>query len=544
MFLDLLAQAAAEAPAAEPFLSRVGSFLVGLLGFVTAFGLAVFIHELGHFLAAKAFKVPVERFVIGFDREAMPFMPKCIWERTYGETTYGLSLMPLGGYVKMAGTIHPDIERYIDGDAPKEGELTETDAAGLEVLTHATPSKQQPAEADTDTDKPASLSEQALQDQAALYKKPFWQKTIVYGAGVTMNMLLAMVIVTIMLVKGEKIDKPLPAVVAWQSPNSALVQQGLEPGDRIVSIHGTPVSTDREVYEVLGKLANPTVIEAPGSDVNEGTTITVTIGLDRGGEQLTRTVDYHTAEFFGEDALISRPASVEYVVLYEPASKGGVKEGDLILEVEGTPVQDWFHLVHLISQSANEDMSWIVRRKDQDAPIQLTVTPREEEIERPGLDPVVVGRVGIQYGALEKEVAKVGLGEAILIAPGQIVRMTKGYLSNLGRLGKNLAQGDVQTVRRELGGPVAIGHMAGHHANLGLDRFLQFMVMLNIALAVMNLLPLPVLDGGHIVLAGYEAVVGKPVPPKILVPILNGAVIFLLGFVLLVSFSDLLKIFS
>src|SRR5690606_7821306 len=79
-------------------------FIIGALGFIVSFGLAVFIHELGHFLAAKAFKVPVERFVIGFDKEAMPFLPGCIWERKIGETVYGLSLVPLGGYVKMSGT--------------------------------------------------------------------------------------------------------------------------------------------------------------------------------------------------------------------------------------------------------------------------------------------------------------------------------------------------------------------------------------------------------------------------------------------------------
>ena len=152
--------------------------LVGILGFLVAFGLAVFIHELGHFLAAKAFKVPVERFVIGFDKEAMGFLPRCIWEKKIGETVYGLSLVPLGGYVKMSGVVHPDIEKYLDGNE------------GGGAAPEGVPADSIRADGVAPGPDPKSLEGQVIQDMAALYKKPFWQKAIIYSAGVIMNLLL------------------------------------------------------------------------------------------------------------------------------------------------------------------------------------------------------------------------------------------------------------------------------------------------------------------------------------------------------------------
>ena len=154
----------------------VQAIAIGVFGFIGALGLAVFVHELGHFLAAKLFKVPVERFVIGFDKEAMGFLPRCIWERKIGETTYGLSLIPLGGYVKMVGTVHPEIEKYLEGEDEKSKAKPTGDndpalagesiSAGFERVRASGQKK----------NETPSLQEQALTDIAALYKKPYWQK--------------------------------------------------------------------------------------------------------------------------------------------------------------------------------------------------------------------------------------------------------------------------------------------------------------------------------------------------------------------------------
>ena len=501
----------------------LGPKVIGILGIVVAFGLAILVHEFGHFITAKFFKVPVERFVIGFDNVVMPFMPKCIWEKKIGETTYGLSLMPLGGYVQMQGVVHPDIQKYIDGvDAPEAGELTETDAAGLEMATHAKAAESR-----------ENLVDQALSDQTALYKKPYWQKVIIYSAGVVMNLLLACVVVTVIGVKGEKVDAPLPAVVAWQAQGSWIAERGFQGGDRLLSVDGTAIETDEDFY----KAVSPKLAGADDAEVVE-----FRLTLRRDGE----TVEREVAIPAGRDApveplqefasLIARPAYVEYVIINAPADKAGMDAGDVVAKINGEPIDDWNELVYVVRANAGTELVFTVLREGRE--VAMTITP-QESARREG-----TGEIGVFPGTPNKVIVKTPFLEAVSVSPLVVWQNTVNYALNLKKIGSWIAHGQVSKVRQELGGPVAIAQMAGRHAQLGLDRFLQFMIMLNIALAVMNILPIPVLDGGHICLATYEAIFRKPVPAKVLVPVLQGAVFLILAFVVLVTFSDLFKIFG
>ncbi|MCB2154265.1 RIP metalloprotease RseP [bacterium] len=500
----------------------LGPKVIGFLGIVVAFGLAILVHEFGHFITAKLFKVPVERFVIGFDNAVMPLMPKCIWEKKIGETTYGLSLMPLGGYVQMKGVVHPEIQKYIDGeDAPKSDDLVETDAAGLEIATHSSEAKND------------NLVNQALADQAALYRKPYWQKLIIYSAGVIMNLILACVVVAIIGIKGEEVDKPLPAVVGWQAPASWIVSQDIQQGDKILSVNGTPVETDEDYLKALRE-ALPEDEDAKEAEI--------VLSLNRSGETIERDLTLPIGEAAPQEPiselvqLTSRPAYVEYVIINAPADKAGLKHGDIIAGIDGEPIDDWNEMVDIIRGNPDKEMAFTILRDGKE--FGVTIAP-QESARREG-----TGEIGIFPGTPEKVIVKLGVVEAIVSSPIVVANNTLMYAQNLKKIGSWIVRGQVNKVRQELGGPVAIAQMAGRHAQLGLDRFLQFMIMLNIALAVMNLLPIPVLDGGHICLATYEAIFRKPVPAKVLVPVLQGAVFLILAFVVLVTFSDLFKMFS
>ena len=483
-------------------------YLLKALGFIAAFGLAVFVHELGHFLAAKLFRVPVERFVIGFDKEAMPFMPRCIVEKEWGGTTYGLSLVPLGGYVKMSGVVHPDIEKYLDGE----------DAAP-------------PAEP-----KREGLVEQAMGDQAALYQRPFQQKVIIYGAGVVMNFLLAMAVVAFLNAKGTKVDAPLPAVVAWQAPESYNTELGLLPGDRVVTVDGKAIATDNEFYQAVDALFPA---ERKG-DALAAFVLEAALVVERGGAPVEVAARYDWGEEPQRSAfarLLSRPAHIEYVMRNLPAHRAGMHAGDTIVSVDGEPIDDWFEFTHIVRASLGKDLEVVVR--DRDGKERALEMKPVESTEEKG-----IGLVGVQPGNPEKVHERVPVLTAMAASPGLVVSNIQRYVSHLGKIGKRLIRGDVQAVRRDLGGPVAIAQMAGYHTALGLDRWLEFLIMLNIALGVMNLLPFPVLDGGHIVFALYEGLFGKPMAPKILVPVLHGGVVVLIGFFVLITFSDVLKIFG
>ena len=498
-------------------LGNLNYYAVGALGFIIAFGLAVFIHELGHFLAAKAFKVPVERFVIGFDKEALPFCPKCFFEKKVGETTYGLSWMPLGGYVKMAGVVHPDLEEYLD-ESPKEKEPTGDEEADAIELR-----KQKDHE---------TFVEQAIADQTALYQKPFWQKTIIYGAGVTMNLVLAMAIVSIVAIRGESIDAPLPAVVGWMTEDSILAKYDIQQGDEIVKVNGLEISSDRDFWGEVNPLFESLTLDDDTSD-----TVTVGMELMRDGERITRRIPFNTQdqESMAQFAsIISFPAYIDYVVINHPADKAGIEVGDTVVAINDEPIDDWNEMLHIVRGSLDEELTLVLTRDGEEFTTSLrTIESTEED---------GVALIGVWRGNPEKEIVRATVSEAVTASPGVIIAQTKRYVNHLGLIGQRLLRLEIDKVRRDLGGPVAIAQMAGRHANLGFERFMQFMIMLNIALAVMNLLPLPILDGGHIILAAYEGLFGKPLPPKLLVPLMNGALIFFLCFFLLITFSDVLKL--
>ncbi|MCC6548197.1 RIP metalloprotease RseP [Candidatus Sumerlaeota bacterium] len=508
-------------------LGSVGNSLVGALGFIVAFGLAVFVHELGHFLAAKAFHVPVERFVIGMDKEAMGFLPRCIWERKLGETTYGISLVPLGGYVKMSGTIHPDIERYLDGgEAPKEG---------------ASP----------------SLQEQALGDMAALYKKPFWQKFIIYAAGVFMNMVLAILVMTFIFTKGFEESAPFPARVGWIAPDSSLAGTDVKTGDVVHSMNGFTIKDSLDFMIATSILSEPQLIALQqlgrlndlGIDLmpvgtNAPYTGTLAITLRRpNGEQYVH--DIIVSDELDEGRLKwakdlyvfgSPPAYIEFVNFNTPASKAGIEHGDTILSINGEKIIDWFHMRSIIRKSPRKELSVVVLRKGRE--VALTMTPWEDAEDKN------IGQIGVVPGNPLKIVEKESFLKAVSKAPGRVFDHTVRYVSNLKRLGKRVTEGNVTAVRRDLGGPVGIAQIAYKMAQKSFDDWLRFVIGFNVALAVMNLIPFPVLDGGHIFFAAYEGIFRRPVPPRVLVPVMNGAVLFIIVFFVLVTFNDVLKLFS
>ncbi len=514
-------------------LSFIRDVLIGTAGFIAALGLAIFIHELGHFLAAKLFGVPVERFVIGFDKEAIGIFPRCIWERRIGETTYGLSLVPLGGYVKMSGVVHPEIEKYLEGEEPQQRTAPADREENAPRHPDTISSKFQSPE------QRRSLQAQAMEDMGALYKKPFWQKVIIYGAGVTMNLVLAVFAVAFLYARGFEQSAPHPAEVAWIPPDSVYANTDLAPGDRILSLNNIPVSDTEELNEALETSAREAGFRS------ETDRLEISFGLERvnssesAGERYVFETAFtndpgQQADFV--DTFFRSAPYVEMAIPNTPSTRAGIKRGDIIVEVDGVPIVDWRHFRTIVTASPNQTLETIVERAGERHELQLTPW---EHADHPG-----VGQVGIVAGNPEKRRTVEPLFTALVRAPERIYSTTTNYVRQLGAIGGKLVEGNVTAVRRELGGPVGIAQIAYRMALMGFEQWLQFLIILNVALAVMNILPFPVLDGGHIVFATYEAIFRRPVPPKILVPILNGAVMLILLLFVLITFNDVLKLFT
>ncbi|MDX2177234.1 MAG: RIP metalloprotease RseP [Candidatus Sumerlaeia bacterium] len=478
-------------------LDSASNLLIGALGFVVAFGLAVFVHELGHFAAAKFFGVRVERFVIGFDREAMAAMPRCVWERKIGDTTYGLSVVPLGGYVKMVGPVHPDIEKELEGGDWKA-----------------------PAE--------DSLAGQAVADHAALYQKPFWQKIIIYGAGVAMNFLLAMALVAFINIRGTWEDRPLPPVVGWIAPDGALAAHNIRRGDRIVSLDGVAVSDSTSYFA-----------EFTREDAwSEERSRALRIELERDGATHTAefALDKKSERINGElSNLVWRPAHIDRVLPNAPADDAGIRDGDSVARVNGEAVDGWQHFVWWVKRSPKTELDVTLSRGGEELAVKLTPWDSTSD---PG-----EGQAGVVYGNPDKEHVSRPPAEAVAGSPAIVAANIVRYGEALAGLAKKLVTLNVTAVHRDMSGPVGIAQFAGRSAQRGFSDWLEFLVMLNIALGVMNALPIPVLDGGHIVFAAYEAVFKRPLPARIFVRIMEGAVLAFLAFFVVITFSDVFKLF-
>jgi regulator of sigma E protease len=419
--------------------------LLAIAAGIVVLGVLIFVHEFGHFLAAKSVGIAVVRFSFGLG-------PRTPLRVQRGETEYCLSWVPLGGYVKMAG-----LEE--DGTAGK-----------LEGPADAGP---WPLERTFDG-------------------KPLWARVYVISAGVLMNALFAVLLYALLAgVYGVREDRTttVGSVDTTNVPLGAAALKRLAPGDRIVRINGAAMEGWNDILEALLTAEQPMIrIEV------EGKAEPLVLEVPR-SEQESRVAII--------DALTPwREPVIGEVSRGQPAAAGGVEPGDRIVRVDATPVRTWDHFVRLIEASPDRQLTLVVRRGNADT--ALAVTPRATTVRDPGTrEPRAVGRIGVgmqlpplrRYGPL----GAVGQGFVQAGNAGGLVLFTlKGLV--LGRLSA-----------RDVGGPILIGQLSGQVARLGLEPFLAFMALFSMNLAILNLLPIPVLDGGHLVFLAIEAVRRKPV---------------------------------
>ena len=423
--------------------------LTTVLSLIVVLGVLVFVHEAGHFLAAKWAGIYVHRFSLGLGAPIR-------WLTTRrGETEYSISWLPLGGYVKMASA-EEDI-----GSSPLEG---------------GAPAAQVP---------PDRMFE----------AKPVWKRMIVILAGVTMNALFAWLLFTFLAAKnGRQIDPvtTVGRVVDELVPPEAAAFKSIRPGTRIVSVNGKPATSWDDIAEGIANTPEPEI----RLQLEDGSVVTAAIHQDALEQRLKASQSLQPY----------RAAVVGQVVPGRPAAKAGIQPGDTITAVDGRPVTQWYDLLELLQKSAGRPLAVEVGRAGHR--LLYTITPYVDSIPGPDGKPQAIGRIGVAVGSQYRS-EPLSLGQAVVEgwhgtvgASTQIVRTVRGLFS--GRIS-----------RREVGGPILIGQLAGESARMGLDAFLAFMALISINLAVLNLLPVPVLDGGQFLFLLAEAVVRRPLPLKL-----------------------------
>ena len=424
--------------------------LLTLVSLLVVLGVLVFIHELGHFLAAKWAGIYVHRFSVGIGAPIKALMFK------RGETEYAVSWLPLGGYVRMASREEDATSTALEG--------------GDEVLAPVPPDRMFEA-------------------------KPVWKRIVVILAGVTMNALFAWAVFSYLAQQNGRAVNPVTVVGGVDSalvPAGAEAVYALQPGDRITAVNGAPVRSWGEIEAALQQAAGDSLAIA----LADGRTVALPVHADQVEErmQLSLAVQPFTAPITGR------------VIGGRPAARAGMLAGDTIVAVDGAPVSQWREVLRRIETSPGVELELTVGRPD--GRTALRVRPDSTEVPDTAGATRWVGKIGVEvfagttfepYPSLWAAI-RAG-GQQTLAASTTIVRTVRGMLS--GRVSS-----------RSVGGPIAIGQMAGETARMGLDAFLAFMALISVNLAVLNLLPIPVLDGGQLLFLLAEAATGRPLPLK------------------------------
>ncbi len=424
--------------------------MLTLIAFVTIVGTLVVWHELGHFLAARFFGVRVETFSIGF--------PPHVYSRRHGDTEYTVGLLPIGGYVKMAG------------GPPGQG-----------------------------SDDPAELQNRTRGERLAILL-----------AGPAMNFVLAILILAGLFHAGleRRVGLSDPPVVSYVAEDSPAGAAGLRAGDRIVAIDEDPVPDWRTTLERIMVAADREVV----------------FEVEREGASRRFPVRVRSV---GEDAMGDagiRPPAPPILGQVEPgmpAEAAGLAAGDRITTVNGRRVGSIDEVASLIRRNGREPVAIRVARAGTE--LDFSVLPTRVEDEATG-EPVL--RIGVSFQPPFRLVKADSFSDAIGEAARETARWSSLTLRHLGGIVTGAASA------RQLSGPIGIARASGDAFRRGPQEVLMLMAILSLSLGVLNLLPIPVLDGGQIAVLLVESVARRDLSLRVRQALMvAGAALMILVFV-------------
>jgi regulator of sigma E protease len=477
---------------------------MSVIATIILLGVLIFVHELGHFLAARSVGVGVERFSIGLGPRIAGFRR--------GGTEYVISAIPLGGYVKLSG-MNDEVMEYIEGGSEAEGEP----GSGEDSPGEAGPTEAPAGGMDGD--------EYGNADPGDFDSRPVWARAWVISAGVIMNMIFAFVVYA--AVAGgwgsPEVDTTHFAGVRDGFVADARGFEAVPSGAWLVRIGDRELSHWGDVREAL--------TEGPAGEV------TVSFRDPEGQAPVMIPVDeeerrrmYLSLHFWSEPV-------VQSVAPGGPADQAGIRRGDRIVAVDGEALESWPRFVEAIQTRPGTQVELTLLRDGGE--LYRTVTPDEVEAIHPVTGDVrAIGQIGVASESPGVAYSPETPLNAVRAGWDETVFVT-GFI--LGVL-RDLVTGQLSP--RNLGSIVAIGEMSGQAAAEGIPTYLRFMALFSINLAILNLLPIPVLDGGHLVFLGIEAVRGRPLSVEQRVRWSHVGFVVLIGIMALALGNDLLRIFG
>jgi len=458
-------------------------FLISVIALIVTLGILVTFHEFGHFWVARRCGVKVLRFSIGFGKAAKTWVGK-------DGVEYVIAPIPLGGYVKMLGqedTSVPDV-----GDVPD-----------------------------------------SLRHQSFAYK-PLWQRMAIVAAGPFANFLLAILVYWIINISYGV--SGIAPVINGVVDDSLAARAGLEEGDEIVAVDGEETIIWQQVtLQMLGRLGETgdLVLSINPHDSNRIQDVAIPVQNWLGGATEPNPVaDLGIVQF-------EIPARIGGIIEGGAAESAGLQAGDRVLTVNGERIRGWNHWVEVIR--AAPELSLDVRVQRGGLETDLRIIPDAVQLE----DGTVIGSIGaaVQNVTLAEIVPAEHQREihyTVLTAIQPALQETWNKSVFVLDSVKKMVVGLISV--KNINGPITIAQVAGETATYGLNVYLGFLALLSISLGVLNLLPIPVLDGGHLLYYMIEGITRRPVPERIQAWGMQLGLLLISGIMVLAVYNDVSRL--
>ena len=428
---------------------------------ILGLSILVLLHEMGHFLAAKAFGIKVEKFYLFFDAWGIKLL-----KFKYKDTEYGKGWLPLGGYVKIAGMIDESMDKEQMKEEPKDWEFR---------------------------------------------SKPAWQRLIVMIGGVVVNLVLGVALFTMVILAFEKEYVPISVLDNGISPYNIGLEAGFKEGDKIISINNKKLVSFKDALSVSLVF---------GADVE----------VERDGEIVKFTID---DEFYNnykesEDHALFEPSSGRFEVFQvmenRPAYEAGIETGDVILSInEDIEIINWPQFSNVIREHRNEEISLSILRNGDTLDKSLTV------------DSLGIGIMRNMNADFPTQ--KYGFGQAIYYGWSDAMEMLRLNITGLGKIFKGQ-----EKATDSLQGPIGIAQIYGGVWDW--HKFWYITGLLSLILAFMNILPIPALDGGHVIFLLIEIITRRKLSDRVMGNIQMIGMLILFALMFFVIGNDIFRLFK
>jgi regulator of sigma E protease len=448
--------------------------MLSVVWFIVAISVLVAAHEFGHFWVARRLGFKVLRFSIGFGR------PLAVWRSRHPDgTEYWLSMIPLGGYVKMLD--------------------------------------------ERETPVPAADAGRAFN------QRPIPHRIAVLLAGPAFNFLFAIVAYWLMFTSGVP---GLKSVIGAVQPDSVAAHAGIIAGDEVTAVGGRPTATwENATLRIFDELLADARIDLTVRDP-DGRTRNVQLDVRGREAELTAPGALYTGLGVLPGPVL--PAVIDSVTPDSPAAAAGLEAGDEVVAIGDKPINSWEQWVNYIKQRPGETVDITARRAGRNLTFSVTIGTAQEGGK-------TIGRIGasrpstVPPGLIDSLRAEQRYGVFESLPRG--VEMTWQVSALTVRMMVRMVVGDVSL--KNMSGPLAIADYAGQSAKEGLATFLSLLAGLSISLGILNLLPIPILDGGQVVYQIAEWLKGSPLSERALILGQQIGVFFLIMLMSLAFYNDL-----